>query len=106
MNKLIDFLNKNSNNNNCLKKIPVAATAETYITQLLDLFVPNNEVNYTIIKNYKSTIDNYTFNVFCCLFNDQYSTFLNILTEKELYSNILRKNFKMKNRLLSILTPY
>ena len=50
MNKLIDFLNKNSNNNNCLKKIPVAATAETYITQLLDLFVPNNEVIYTIIK--------------------------------------------------------
>ena len=61
--------------------------------QLLNLIVPDDELNNAILKTYNEVKDNYELFVYCCQSDQEYDVFINILCNERLYSNILRKSF-------------
>lgn len=98
MNELISFLEKKiaSQSHINLKDINCIESNQLSMEQMLNLIVPDDELNNVILKTYNETKDNYKFFVYCCQYGKEYNVFINILDNKKIYSNILRRNFKTK----------
>ena len=60
---------------------------------LLDLLVPNDELNNEILNKYENTKEKYKFIVLYCLFDKTYNVFIDIMDDENLYFNVLRRNF-------------
>lgn len=63
------------------------------VEMLLNLLVPDDELNNEVLNKYENTKENYSFIVYCCLYDKRYNVFINIMNQGKLYSNVLRKNF-------------
>lgn len=95
MNELISFLEKKVTNESCsnLRDIKCVESNQLNMEQLLNLIVPDDELNNAILKTYNEVKDNYELFVYCCQSVQEYDVFINILCNERLYSNILRKSF-------------
>ncbi len=95
MNELISFLEKKVTNESCsnLRDIKCVESNQLNMEQLLNLIVPDDELNNAILKTYNEVKDNYELFVYCCQSDQEYDVFINILCDGRLYSNILRKSF-------------
>ncbi len=95
MNELISFLEKKVTNESCsnLRDIKCVESNQLNMEQLLNLIVPDDELNNAILKTYNEVKDNYELFVYCCQSDQEYDVFINILCNERLYSNILRKSF-------------
>ena len=95
MNELISFLEKKVTNESCsnLRDIKCVESNQLNMEQLLNLIVPDDELNNAILKTYNEVKDNYELLVYCCQSVQEYDVFINILCNERLYSNILRKSF-------------
>ena len=95
MNELISLKEKKVTNESCsnLRDIKCVESNQLNMEQLLNLIVPDDELNNAILKTYNEVKDNYELFVYCCQSDQEYDVFINILCDGRLYSNILRKPF-------------
>ena len=63
------------------------------VEMLLNLLVPDDELNNEVLNKYENTKENYSFIVYCCLYDKRYNVFINIMNQGKLYSNVFTKNF-------------
>lgn len=92
MNEVINFLEKKALNKkeaelDCFKSDNID------MKTLLDLLVPNDELNNEILNKYENTKEKYKFIVLYCLFDKTYNVFIDIMDDENLYFNVLRRNF-------------
>lgn len=63
------------------------------VETLLNLLVPDDELNNEVINKYENIKEKYKFIVLCCLFDKTYNVFIDIMDDENLYFNVLRRNF-------------
>lgn len=95
MDELISFIENKVKNQSCtnLQNINCTESNQLNMEQLLNLIVPDDELNNEILKTYNEVKNNYELFVYCCYSDQEYNVFINILSNEKLYSNILRKSF-------------
>ena len=92
MDELINFLEKKAINKK-ESRLVYSESSDIDVEMLLNLLVPDDELNNEVLNKYENTKENYSFIVYCCLYDKRYNVFINIMNQGKLYSNVLRKNF-------------
>ena len=92
MNEVINFLEKEALNKKELK-LDCFESGNIDVKILLDLLVPDDELNNEVINKYENIKEKYKFIVLCCLFDKTYNVFIDIMDDENLYFNVLRRNF-------------
>ena len=95
MDELINFLEKKAINKK-ESRLVYSESSDIDVEMLLNLLVPDDELNNEVLNKYENTKENYSFIVYCCLYDKRYNVFINIMNQGKLYSNVLRKNFDGK----------
>lgn len=95
MNEVINFLEKKAINKK-ESRLVCSESSDIDVETLLNLLVPDDELNNEVLNKYENTKENYRFIVYCCLYDKRYNVFINIMNKGKLYSNVLRKNFDGK----------
>ena len=95
MDELINFLEKKAINKK-ESRLVCSESSDIDVETLLNLLVPDDELNNEVLNKYENTKENYRFIVYCCLYDKRYNVFINIMNKGKLYSNVLRKNFDGK----------
>lgn len=70
------------------------------LNDLLDLFIDENDISMKILYKNNRIINEFTFYVYCCVYDNNYDVFINLTDNEYLYSNILRKHFSDHNKAL------
>lgn len=95
MDELINFLEKKAINKR-ESRLVCSESSDIDVETLLNLLIPDDELNNEVLNKYENIKENYRFIVYCCLYDKRYNVFINILNKGKLYSNVLRKNFDDK----------
>ena len=95
MDEVIKILEKKAINKK-ESRLVCSESSDIDVETLLNLLVPDDELNNEVLNKYENTKENYRFIVYCCLYDKRYNVFINIMNQGKLYSNVLRKNFDDK----------